>query len=308
MNRAAYKVYTTDESVEDLHAKVRLAAEEKCDTVLLPGAFCGEVLAKVQEEYPEIRFIGMDVYPDDVMTEDWETVPLGKNSLCLTFREDQAGFLAGYAAVRQGFKELGVLGGMDVPAVERYSYGFIQGADQAAKELGLEDVRVRHVFSGTFWATDEAQERMESWYADGVEAVFSCGGNVWTSLVEPARAYVRKIIGVDVDQAELIDEAVCSGTCLTSAMKDFAAAAEYILTEIGEGRWEDYGGAHTVLGVEKSGCFVGLPASTLWNEGFSEANYDEVCEKLVTEEILVSDALTAPETAIEVVYEGNPSE
>ena len=87
-------------------------------------------------------------------------------------------------------------------------------------------------------------------------------------------------------------------------MKDFEAAARYILTEIGEDRWDGFGGCHRVLGVEKAGCFVRLPASTKWDDAFTEADYLELCDRMITEELWVSDELTPPDTEIEVIYEG----
>ena len=298
-------VYTAEDSLEDLRTKVGQAVRDGCNTVVLPGAFYGELVVSVQEEHPDTCFLCLDLYPDDVAPMFSEPVPLGKNTACLTFREEQAGYLAGYAAVKLGYTRLGVLAGMGVPAVVRYGYGFIQGADQAARELGITDqVTVRHIYSGTFWGMPEIEAVMETWYEASTEIVFSCGGNVWESLAGPAKTHGGKIIGVDVDQAALIDEAVGAGTCVTSAMKDFSAAVRYVLNEIREDRWEDFGGAHTVLGVEKAGCFVNLPASTQWADGFAEEDCEELCGKLISEELAVSDSGYAPATEIRVTYEG----
>ena len=74
------------------------------------------------------------------------------NTYCIRYAEEQAGFLAGYAAVFEGYTKLGFIGGMKVPAVIRYGYGFVQGADYAAKELGIKNVSIKYNYTGSFEA------------------------------------------------------------------------------------------------------------------------------------------------------------
>ena len=93
------------------------------------------------EQYPDVKFIAIDVTQGDIGTDE-----IPSNCYCITFKEEQAGYLAGYAIAKDGKTKLGFLGGMAVPAVIRYGYGFVQGADAAAKEIGATDVNIK---SGT---------------------------------------------------------------------------------------------------------------------------------------------------------------
>ena len=113
--------------------------------------------------------------------------------------------MAGYAAVKLGYKKLGFLGGMAVPAVVRYGYGFVQGVDAAAAELGLTDVAVKYAYGNQFYGDADITAAMDVWYGADTEVVFACGGGIFTSAGESAKKYGKKVIGVDVDQAGTID-------------------------------------------------------------------------------------------------------
>ena len=125
------------------------------------------------------------------------TIP--ENVFCVTFKEEEAGYLAGYAAVKDGFTKLGFLGGMAVPAVIRYGYGYVQGADAAAQELGT-NVQMNYYYGGQFYGDEKITAKMDGWYDGGTEVVFACGGGIWTSAAEAADKHDGKLIGVDVDQ------------------------------------------------------------------------------------------------------------
>jgi len=142
----------------------------------------------------------------------------------ILYREEQAGYLAGYAAVMDGYTKLGFLGGMAVPAVVRYGYGYVQGADAAAQKLGLApgSVEIKYWYSGVFAPNDDIKTKMSGWYTEGTEVVFACGGGIYLSATAAADAAGGKVIGVDVDQSAE------SPTIITSAMKD--------LTEVSQAR------------------------------------------------------------------------
>ena len=127
------------------------------------------------------------------------------NLYCAVYQEELCGYMAGYAAVKLGYKNLGFLGGMAVPAVQRYGYGFVQGVDAAAAELELTDVKVNYAYGNQFFGDADITAAMDTWYAGGTEVVFACGGGIYTSAVDAAKKVEgAKVIGVDVDQAAVI--------------------------------------------------------------------------------------------------------
>ncbi|MEG0981782.1 MAG: BMP family ABC transporter substrate-binding protein, partial [Erysipelotrichaceae bacterium] len=165
--------------------------------VITPGFLFEEPIYIAQDKYPDVNFILIDGNPHDAKGKDYKT---GKNAVGIVFAEEQSGYLAGYAAVKEGYTKLGFMGGMAVPAVTRFGYGFVQGADAAAKELEIDNVNVKYHYTGGFDATPEVQTLASSWYTDGTEVIFACGGAVGNSVMSAAEAIdSKKVIGVDVD-------------------------------------------------------------------------------------------------------------
>ena len=212
-----------DASDEDRETLIRQAVADGANTIVCVGYLYGPALAWAATEYPDVHFIAVDVNGFDINSENG-TIP--ENVFCVTFKEEEAGYLAGYAAVKDGFTKLGFLGGMAVPAVIRYGYGYVQGADAAAQELGI-NVQMNYYYGGQFYGDEKITAKMDGWYDGGTEVVFACGGGIWTSAAEAADKHDGKLIGVDVDQNYLGVEGVESGKYkanpfVTSAMKVWA--------------------------------------------------------------------------------------
>jgi len=245
---------------------IGLAIEGGAEVVVCPGYLFEVAIYNAQTMYPDTTFILIDGEPH---TEDYSTYNTESNVLCIYFAEEQAGFFAGYAAVKDGFTKLGFQGGMAVPAVVRYGYGFLQGAEAAAAEMGLAEgsIEVKYNYSGDFAATPENQARAAGWYQSGTEIIFGCGGSVGNSVMAAAEASTDKwVIGVDVDQyAE-------SDTVISSALKELGNAVQQALTAYYDGSFE--GGQTWNLDVTEDG--VGLAMANAKWRTFSEADYEAV--------------------------------
>ena len=279
---------------------VDLAVAEGATVVVMPGYLFGPAIAEEQDLYPDVTFIAVDVTEGDIVNLAGESVALGSNVYICSFQEEQAGYLAGYAAVKDGYTSLGFLGGIAVPAVIRYGFGYIQGINAAAEEMGV-DVDVKYYYGGQFYGDDAITARMEGWYADGTQVVFACGGGIYTSAVDAAAQYDGKVIGVDVDQFPKIGDA-----CITSAMKGLAPTVKTALDAIKDGNWEsDYAGKIDNLGLVSENPednYVQLPMETTqWDDNFTVDDYKDLVKKLYNGEIEVSSDITAmPETEITV--------
>lgn len=245
----------TEDSGEERINQIDLAVAEGATVVVLPGFLFGGVLAEVQTTYPDVKFIAIDVSEGDIKVGE-EQVAIEPNAYACTFKEEQAGYLAGYAAVKDGYTKLGFLGGMAVPAVIRYGYGYVQGIDAAAKELGV-DVQVNYTYGGQFYGDANITAKMESWYSQGTEIVFACGGGIYTSAVEAALQNKGMVIGVDVDQYPQ-GASNAYNPFLTSAMKGLSATVADTLAGYVAGNWDNYGGKAQSLGLA-DGDYVGLP-------------------------------------------------
>lgn len=250
-NGIEYTYYQpTEDSTEERINQIDLAVSEGASVIVLPGYLFGETLSEVQTTYPDVKFIALDVSEFDM------TAPIEANAYACTFSEEQAGYLAGYAAVKDGYTKLGFLGGMAVPAVIRYGYGYVQGVDAAAQELGV-DVEVKYTYGGQFYGDANITAKMESWYSEGTEIVFACGGGIYTSALEAALNYDGMIIGVDVDQYS-VGEGNAYNPVLTSAMKGLTATVVDKLDAFYTGNWDSIGGQIQNLGLA-DGDYLGLP-------------------------------------------------
>ena len=285
-----YYIPEADASDEDRETFIRQAVNDGAEVVVCVGYLYGASLAWAAEQYPDTKFIAVDVTQADIGTD---TIPA--NCYCITFKEEQAGYLAGYAVAKDGFTKLGFLGGMAVPAVIRYGYGYIQGIDAAAQETG-NAVEVNYFYGGQFYGDANITSRMEGWYSNGTEIVFACGGGIYTSALEAAVKNNGYVVGVDVDQNYIGAEGVADGSYsynpfVTSAMKQLTVAVEAALTDIDEGNWSTIAATNGNFGLQE-GDYIGLPtAEDSWNfRTFTVEEYEAVKDKIASGEIVVDNS------------------
>ena len=279
------------DSTAERVAMVDAAVAEGYNVVVMPGYAFAETIKETAEMYPDVTFIALDVGEGDLGAD--YTVP--SNVYCAVYQEELCGYMAGYAAVKLGYTHLGFLGGMAVPAVQRYGYGFVQGADAAAVELGNgADVTVEYVYGNQFFGDADITAYMDNWYqTQGVEVVFACGGGIYTSAAEAAAKVGGKVIGVDVDQAAIID-AYGEGMTVTSAMKGLANTTKHLLQEVMDGNFANYGGQIETLGLvsgdDPTANYVQLPMeSTQWSDTFTQDDYKALVAGMYDGTITVSN-------------------
>ena len=281
-------------------AMIESAIDEGYNVIVMPGyAFAGAI-KETAGTYTDTTFIALDVSAAD-LGDDYK-VP--SNLYCAVYQEELSGYMAGYAAVKLGYKHLGFLGGMAVPAVVRFGYGFVQGVDAAATEGKLTDVKVEYVYGNKFAGDPDITAYMDNWYKTlGVQAVFACGGGIYTSAVEAALKNNGYVIGVDVDQNYIGANGVADGTYaynpfITSAMKGLSEAVSTSLSDIEAGEWSTIAATNGNFGLE-DGDYIGLPTDEdSWNfETFTVEEYEELKQKIASGEIVVdnsSDDATKP--------------
>ena len=270
---------------------IKLAVDGGARIVVTPGFLFEEPIFIAQDLYPSVNFILLDGTPHDADYGEFRTAP---NTVGVTYAEEQSGFLAGYAAVKDGYRDLGFMGGMAVPAVVRFGYGYVVGADYAANELalGAGGISIRYHYTDVFWPTPEAQTMAASWFSAGVSVIFACGGGMGNSVMAAAEAANANVIGVDIDQASE------PPTIITSAMKELAISVYETVKEYYDGNWR--GGQNIVFTAENHG--VGLPMATSRFNTFSVADYDAIYAKLASNSIEifkdVSDDVTAADIPV----------
>lgn len=324
-NGATFTYYKPDsDSDEARNASVDQAVAGGANVIVMPGYMFAAAVVAQSKLYPDVKFVALDVSAGDICEkgvgegydynpDNWNVADYYNtdNVYCCTYQEEISGYMAGYAAVKLGYKHLGFLGGMSVPAVTRFGYGYVQGIDAAAKELGIEnEVEVEYVCGGQFYGDADITAAMDTWYGTkNVEVVFACGGGIFTSAVEAAVKVDGKVIGVDSDQAPVIDQSK-EGLTVTSAMKGLAATVNTVLSDIRDGKWSDYAGKIDNLGMVSENPeenYVQLPiGSTQWSDGFTEDDYRALVKSIYSGEVTVSNDITAmPAVAVKVTDYGS---
>ena len=266
-------------------AAIELAVENGAKVVVTPGFLFETPIFLAQDEFPDTNFILLDGVPNDGNFATGPTFRTEDNVMSILYAEEQAGFLAGYAAVREGYRSLGFMGGLAVPAVIRFGIGFAQGANVAATELDLaaNAVSLRYHYTGDFAATPKNRTTADTMFQQGVEVIFAAGGAVGQSVMASAQAASKKVIGVDINQAG------DSPTVITSALKGLGASVQQALAEFYDDEFR--GGETVVFNAANNG--VGLPtdSASFRFTTFTIAQYNAIFAKLANGTIIVNSSL-----------------
>lgn len=285
-NEKSYKYYqpanANNATDDDRYNAMKAAVDGGAEIVVCAGFMQASALERIAKEAPEVKFVFVDGWNMGL-----------ENVTAIIFQEEQAGYLAGYGAVKEGYTKLGFTGGGGGtnPACQRFGYGYIQGANAAAKELGITvSMKYSWAYGASFSASPELKAMLEGWYSTGTEIVFACGGSMCTSAFDAAAANNGKVIGVDVDQAAE------SPTVITSAMKGLREGTMYALEKFYDGKWAEISDKSTNLGAKDNA--VGLPTEEAsWGfKSFSVEEYNALFEKLQKGEITVATDVDGAET------------
>jgi basic membrane protein A len=280
-NNIAHKYYKPADQGDDAYLNaIDLAVQGGAKVIVTPGYLFEVPIFQAQDIYKNVKFVLLDGTPNNGNYDAFES-KIGDNTVAITYAEEQSGFLAGYAAVIDGYRKLGFMGGMAVPAVIRFGHGYIQGADYAAAELGLAagSVSVNYYYTGTFAPAPEISAMAAAWYNDGIEVIFSCGGGICFSIFPAADNSGNVVIGVDGDQSGE------SPTVITSAMKLLTKSVYDKIVQFYNGSFP--GGQAEIYSAANLG--VGLPMETSKFKTFTQAQYDAVYAKLQDGTIVVDN-------------------
>ena len=285
-NGLSYKYYQPangDQATDDdRYDAMKAAADNGAKIIVCAGFMQGNALAKAAAEFTDVSF----VFVDGWAMADADGNPL-TNTLGITFQEEQCGYLAGYAVVKEGYTKLGFTGGGGGtnPACCRYGYGFVQGASAAAAELN-EKVEMNYswLYGSSFAASPELQTMANGWYENGTECIFACGGSMFASIAAAASANDGAVVGVDVDQSFESD------TVVTSAMKGLAASVQWACAKVYDGSFAAMGGTCATLGAKDDA--VGLPTATWSLTKWSVDDYNAMIKAMADGTLVVDNDYT----------------
>jgi basic membrane protein A and related proteins len=297
-NRISNKYYKPEEASDAGYlAAIDLAVIGGAKVIVTPGFLFEVPIYEAQTKYPNVKFILLDGAPH---TADYATFKTEANVASIMYAEEQSGYLAGYAAVKDGMTKLGFMGGMAVPAVQAFGYGYLQGAEAAAAELGLADggITATYHYTGDFAETDTNKATAKTMYQEGTEVIFACGGSVGKSVMSAAAESGKKVIGVDVDQR------YDSTTVITSATKGLGASVQQVLGAIyKDNTWANFAGKTTTFNASNNG--VGLPTAVIGEKSanafdrfksFAKKDYDAIFKKLADGSVSPLRKITVADT------------
>ena len=285
-NNKSYKYYQpangNQATDDDRYDAMKFAVEGGAEVVVCAGFMQTAALSKAAAEFPNVPFIFIDGSPIDGCD----------NVAAISFAEHQSGYLAGYAVVKEGYEKLGFSGGGGGtnPACCRFGYGFVQGANDAAKELGKTvDINYSWLYGASFSASTDLQTMINGWYNNDTEIVFACGGSMFQSIVAAAAANDGAVVGVDVDQSAQSD------TVVTSAMKGLSASVQWAVAKVYDDSFSDIGGKGTSLGAKDDA--VGLPTATWSLENYSVEEYEAQLADMASGKLVVDSMETEADFA-----------
>lgn len=272
---------------DDRYDAMKAACEGGADVVVCAGFMQETALKKAAAEFTDTKFVFVDGYEIGL-----------SNVAPISFKEEQSGYLAGYAVVMDGFTKLGFAGGGGGtnPACCRFGYGFAQGANAAAKEMGISvELKYSWQYGASFSASPELQTMIKGWYETGTEIVFACGGSMFSSIVAAAAENEGYVVGVDVDQSSE------SETVITSAMKGLSSATQWAIGKFYDGKWDEIGGIAQSLGAEEDA--VGLPTENWLFETYTVEEYNELLAAIKSGEVVVDGTIVTDDQISSVEFE-----
>jgi len=283
-NGLSYKYYQPangDQATDDdRYDAMKAAAEGGAKVIVAAGFMQATALTKAAAEFTDVKFVFVD--RDSAVTlEDGTAL---KNVLGICFQEEQCGYLAGYAVVKEGYTKLGFTGGGggDNPACCRYGYRLRHGAFPGGGAMGVKvEMNYSWLYGASFSASTELQTMASGWYENGTEVIFACGGNMFQSVAAAAAANDGAVVGVDVDQSSQSD------TVITSAMKGLSASVQWACGKVYDGSFDEIGGTFVTLGAKDNA--VGLPTATWSLTKWTVDDYNAMLAKMADGSLVVDN-------------------
>ena len=286
------KDYTPKEKTElSTVETIDLAVKNGAKVVVIPGMWFDTPVYTAQNKYPDTKFVLIDCLPINTKTKKPD---IAKNTVAKLFYQQDAGFLAGYSIVKEGYKNIGFMGGFDSDVIRQYGYSFIEGADYAAKQMGLgeKSIKIKYTYVGTFNASPEIEDSAASWYGDNTQVIFACAGQAGISVMKAAQNYDKCVVGVDVDQSPI------SKSVITSAKKNIKNIVYKELDNIYNNKF--IGGQKDILSVKTGDISLEMENSRF--KKFNAKDYEKIKNEIVSGNIVINPDITKPIEEIDHKY------
>ncbi|WP_419885249.1 BMP family ABC transporter substrate-binding protein [Paenibacillus sp. B-A-8] len=271
-------------------------AAEDWDVIISGGSEITEMFNATAELYPDKKFINYDT--------DIDEAP--ENMYNMSYATNEVSFLAGAVAALATQSDMpnanpenviGFVGGMDIPGINAFLVGYIQGAQYVDP-----DVKVAVSYAGDFVNPAKGKELSLIQYNSGVDVIFNVAGGTGLGIFDAAKEKKKYAIGVDSDQAMLLNETDSekANLIVTSSIKKIDSAILGAVKKLQEGTLEM--GKRDVLSFVDDG--VGIAENEIYKNVFPadlQAKVEEVKQKLINKEITVDNAMGMETSEVEAI-------
>ncbi|MGH2763666.1 MAG: BMP family lipoprotein [Thermoleophilaceae bacterium] len=229
------------ESNGDYVPNLTTLAQQQFDLIIPVGFLMADATNTVATQLPNAKFAIVD-FPATALEDKPDNVQ------GLLFRENEAGYLAGYLAglwaKDNNADTVSTVGGQKIPPVDGYIAGF-----QAGAKAAFPQVKTLNAYSQDFVDQAACKEIALDQIARGSKVVFQVAGGCGLGALDAAQQEGVQGIGVDADQGYLGDH------ILTSALKKVDVAVFEAVERVQEGNFE--GGTDVIATVENGGVGLG---------------------------------------------------
>ncbi len=288
-------LYGEGASLATAEDALRAAAQSGAALVVCRGEAMAKALFNIRANYPNVHYL---LFDDEPHSEDYTSYATEASVHCVLFREEQAGYLAGYAAVAEGYTALGFVGRDELPGIVRYCTGFLQGANAAAERQG-QNVTLRVWYTGDIGDPAVATQRMIDWFNGGTGLILADGDALMQSALEAVNQTGAKAFATGWDQNALGERV------LGSAIQCYNAAVQRQLYKFfsGNSTWSQQDAGQTERLGYTDGS-VALAGSAWRFNNFTQSDYERLYEQLRNSELEVeayADMNTLPDTPLVTV-------
>lgn len=277
-NNKTYDSFASEEkSTRGYEETISKALKSGAEVIICQGKELETAVYDMQKADLSVKFVLLDGVPH---AADSEKEKLRGNTHAVLFSREQAGYLAGYSAVREGFTSLGFMGGEKEDSTIQYGSGFVLGANEAAKEIGLgaEQITIRYRYLGTEITSPDVEQTAQSWYNEGCQVISSCEFSILNAIGKAAKQKDKQVITMD-NSLEAFP-----GTVLTYVGNDYASVTYQILNSIKEKSYA--GGEREIVGVDTNSVCLDMNKSSF--QTFTADQYNQLCEELSNGKLEVS--------------------
>ena len=234
--------YLESQQDSDYATNVETLADEEVDLIIGVGSKLADTIKDAAENYPDQKFALID--------ETYDEIP--SNVKSVLFESEQASYLVGLIAGKMSeTKNVGFIGGLDIPVINTFKYGYMAGVKAADANC-----EIQAQYANSFNDQAKGKAITNQMISKGADVVFTAAGDVGTGSMEAIKEANKYGIGVDRDQSDLAPQNI-----LTSAIKRVDVGMYETVKELVEGKFQ--GGTSTTYGLEQNGIGIADTTSNL---------------------------------------------